>query len=104
MFKKYKASDNQFILLMFMYDEGKNIEPGNPLYRNVTETFLYKYDHADRLIAYNNCTYEYDELGRLNKKTLSNVDTINYSYNIRSWTKSIKSNDFVLYGSNNFEI
>ncbi len=26
MFKKYKASDNQLILLIFMYDVGKNID------------------------------------------------------------------------------
>lgn len=68
-----------------------------------TEIYKYTYDHAGRLLTtthqLNSGTVttlaknEYDELGRLKsnqKHTHANLKT-NYSYNIRSWTKSISS-------------
>ncbi len=68
-----------------------------------TEIYKYTYDHAGRLLTtthqLNSGTVtilaknEYDELGRLKsnqKHTHANLKT-NYSYNVRSWTKSISS-------------
>ena len=69
------------------------------------ENYRFTYDHADRLIS----TFHklntraevklselvYDELGRVSQKILhSGGETIDYSYNIRNWTKSITSNRF----------
>jgi len=73
----------------------------NPL----EQTYTYLYDHADRLIEtkYKEGTYtqlslsklEYDELGRIEKKTLHKGKMpIEYSYNIRDWVKGISSMEF----------
>lgn len=68
-----------------------------------TEVYAYTYDHAGRLLA---TTHQlngaeivtlvenaYDELGRLqtNKKNDQTDLTTTYTYNVRSWTKSISS-------------
>lgn len=68
-----------------------------------TEIYKYTYDHAGRLLTTTHqlnggtvttlAKNEYDELGRLKsnqKHTHANLKT-NYSYNVRSWTKSISS-------------
>jgi RHS repeat-associated protein len=69
---------------------------------NITETYTYKYDHADRLTE----TYykiddesqkllsklNYDDLGRISSKSLhNNLISINYAYNIRNRLRSITS-------------
>ncbi|WP_221659855.1 DUF6443 domain-containing protein [Bacteroides salyersiae] len=69
---------------------------------SLTERYSYTYDHggrlretthslnggAARIIALN----DYDELGRLSKKTLpDNSDIITYGYNIRNWLNQIQS-------------
>lgn len=64
----------------------------------------YSYDHADRLTSvthqYKNkntvtlAAYEYDEVGRLKKKTLGNGEAISYQYNLRTWPTRISSSHF----------
>ena len=70
---------------------------------SVTEEYVYTYDHADRLIttthSLNGATpvvlvsNEYDDLGRLksNKPRNSNALKTQYTYNVRSWPKTISS-------------
>jgi len=66
-----------------------------------TEVYSYTYDHAGRLLTTTHqlndgspvvlVSNEYDELGRLksnNRNGLSNLKT-DYTYNVRSWVKSI---------------
>lgn len=68
-----------------------------------TELYAYEYDHAGRLLTTKHklntgsevilAQNTYDELGRL-KSTAANSQaalTTNYTYNIRSWTKSISN-------------
>ena len=71
--------------------------------QSVTEEYVYTYDHADRLIttthSLNGATpvllvsNEYDDLGRLksNKPMNSNSLMTQYTYNVRSWPKTISS-------------
>ncbi len=66
-----------------------------------TELYTYEYDHAGRLLTTKHklntgiettlVDNEYDELGRLkaNKRNGQTDLASNYSYNVRSWTKSI---------------
>jgi RHS repeat-associated protein len=70
---------------------------------SVTEEYVYTYDHADRLIttthSLNGATpvvlvsNEYDDIGRLksNKPRNSNALKTQYTYNVRSWPKTISS-------------
>ena len=70
---------------------------------SVTEEYVYTYDHADRLIttthSLNGATpvvlvsNEYDDLGRLvrTKPMNSNSLMTQYTYNVRSWPKTISS-------------
>lgn len=70
---------------------------------DVSETYAYTYDHAGRLLTtthqFNSGTTvtlaqnTYDELGRLNKNVKNNQANLTtaYTYNVRSWTKSITS-------------
>ena len=69
----------------------------------ITEDMKYIYDHAERLLkttySLNNgeeivlANNEYDELGRLKNKSVSNGKRISteYSYNIRSWVTNISN-------------
>lgn len=71
--------------------------------QSVTEEYVYTYDHADRLIttthSLNGATpvvlvsNEYDDLGRLvrTKPMNSNSLMTQYTYNVRSWPKTISS-------------
>ncbi|TFD95039.1 hypothetical protein E2605_14570 [Dysgonomonas capnocytophagoides] len=72
-----------------------------------TELYAYEYDHAGRLLTTKHklntgsevilAQNTYDELGRL-KSTAANSKaalTTNYTYNIRSWTKSINNTLFI---------
>ncbi len=66
-----------------------------------TETYAYEYDHASRLLTTKHrlnagaevtlANNEYDELGHLKSNKRNGVPNLasGYSYNIRSWTKSI---------------
>lgn len=66
-----------------------------------TETYTYEYDHAGRLLATKHqlntgstvvlAQNTYDDLGRLKSTTANNQSalTTSYTYNVRSWTKSI---------------
>ena len=68
-----------------------------------TEIYTYEYDHAGRLLATTHklntgaavilAQNTYDDLGRLKSTTANNQSalTTNYSYNVRSWTKSISN-------------
>jgi RHS repeat-associated protein len=71
---------------------------------SVTELYTYNYDHAQRPTT---TTYSlnggstvtlasntYDELGRLQTKTLGGVDATTYTYNVRSWTTAISGSRF----------
>ena len=69
------------------------------------ENYRFVYDHADRLrFTFHKLNTRaevklselvYDELGRVSQKILhSGGETIDYTYNIRNWTKSITSNRF----------
>jgi RHS repeat-associated protein len=71
----------------------------------ITEVYTYAYDHADRLTTTkykldNNAeitlsTLSYDNFGRVNEKKLhGGKETIAYTYNIRSWLKTINSAHF----------
>lgn len=70
-----------------------------------TEYYNYTYDHANRLITIKHKfgtlaettlqTNQYNELGQLVSQILDNVkDTVNYTYNIKGWTKSIQNRAF----------
>ena len=71
--------------------------------RGITEEYIYTYDHADRLLttthSLNGATLvvlvsnEYDDIGRLksNKPRNSNALKTQYTYNVRSWPKTISS-------------
>ena len=72
---------------------------------DITETYTYEYDHADRLtntqLQINNplptllSRNVYDDWGRLQKKLRHNtIDTIQYEYNIRNWLTKIKNGSF----------
>ncbi len=70
----------------------------------ITEDYAYTYDSASRIkqvrYAVNGeqpkvlASYTYDALGRVKSKTLSGKETISYSYDLRSKTKSISSSHF----------
>ena len=69
----------------------------------VTEEYTYTYDHADRLLTTTHslnggtpvvlAACEYDELGRLKSTKPLNSDALKtqYTYNVRSWPKTISS-------------
>jgi hypothetical protein len=70
---------------------------------NITETYTYSYDHADRLTTtkyklddepeFTLSTLSYDNQGRLAGKIQSGTAaTTSYSYNIRNWTTGISAN------------
>jgi RHS repeat-associated core domain len=74
-------------------------------YSEITEDYTFNYDHAGRQVS----TYHaingrtpikldsivYNELGQLSKKILHNgIQTIDHTYNIRGWQKSINSTEF----------
>lgn len=69
-----------------------------------TEVYTYTYNHAGRLITTKYklnsgaevtlTTNTYDELGRLKKSTRPAAASVEYGYNVRSWTKSISSTNF----------
>ncbi|MDR0230687.1 MAG: DUF6443 domain-containing protein [Dysgonamonadaceae bacterium] len=70
---------------------------------SITEVYSYNYDHADRLTntvyGINNSApmslyLTYDEIGRMAHKGIYNSEIINYTYNVRSWLKTIDSNNF----------
>ena len=72
----------------------------------ITELYTYTYDKGQRLLTtkhtLNNgaevtlSDNSYDELGRLKTKKIgNNVETVNYSYNIRNWLTGITSNRFI---------
>ena len=70
-----------------------------------TELYNYSYDGADRLTSttykLNNNTAitlginTYDAVGRLLTKKPMNLETITYSYNVRSWLRSITSTNYI---------
>jgi len=86
---------------------------GNPMKRKhvhtasnqntITEEYTYAYDHADRLLTTTHslnggtpvvlAACEYDELGRLKSTKPLNSDALKtqYTYNVRSWPKTISS-------------
>ena len=69
----------------------------------VTEEYTYTYDHADRLLTTTHslnggtpvvlAACEYDELGRLKNIKPLNSDALKtqYTYNVRSWPKTVSS-------------
>jgi len=83
----------------YLSDPTKTVGP-------ISEDLIFSYDHAGRLtdtyhsIIKNNvtistinlCSLQYDELGRVFKKTLhGGLQSILQTYNVRSWIKSINS-------------
>jgi RHS repeat-associated protein len=70
----------------------------------VTERYTYSYDHALRPLVTNYylnggnavtlASNTYDELGRLQSKTLGGADVTTYTYNIRGWVKDITGAKF----------
>ena len=88
----------------------REIQRGNC---SLTEQYTYTYDHAERLLSIRHklndfpeatlVTNEYDELGRLRNKALSNgSDTLSYAYNVRDWITSVSSDDFTQHLFYNF--
>ena len=70
-----------------------------------TETYTYTYDHADRVSKVEHtlggtkvtlAAYAYDNLGRLQSKSLhgSDANKQTYSYNVRSWLTGISGTKF----------
>ena len=70
-----------------------------------TEMYTYSYDHADRLLKVEHTLggtkitlagYAYDNLGRLQSKSLhgSATNKLTYAYNVRSWLTGISGSKF----------
>ena len=70
-----------------------------------TEMYTYSYDHADRLLKVEHtlggtkitlADYAYDNLGRLQSKSLhgSVTNKLTYAYNVRSWLTGISGSKF----------
>ena len=70
-----------------------------------TEVYTYSYDHADRLLKVEHtlggtkitlADYAYDNLGRLQSKSLhgSVTNKLTYAYNVRSWLTGISGSKF----------
>ena len=70
-----------------------------------TEVYTYSYDHADRLLKVEHtlggtkitlADYAYDNLGRLQSKSLhgSATNKLTYAYNVRSWLTGISGSKF----------
>ena len=70
-----------------------------------TEVYTYSYDHADRVSKVEHtlggtkvtlATYGYDNLGRLQSKSLhgSAANKLTYAYNVRSWLTGISGSKF----------
>jgi YD repeat-containing protein len=70
-----------------------------------TEVHVYSYDHADRLLKVEHtlggtkitlADYAYDNLGRLQSKSLhgSSTNKLTYVYNVRSWLTGISGTKF----------
>ena len=70
-----------------------------------TEMYTYSYDHADRLLKVEHtlggtkitlADYAYDNLGRLQSKSLhgSATNKLTYAYNVRSWLTGISGSKF----------
>ena len=70
-----------------------------------TEAYTYSYDHADRLLKVEHtlggakvtlAAYAYDNLGRLQSKSLhgSDADRQAYAYNVRGWLTGISGTKF----------
>jgi hypothetical protein len=80
---------------------------------SVTEIYTYTYDQAQRLIETRHslnggastslALNSYDNLGRVQTKTIGGVDATTYAYNVRSWVTGISGNRFAenLYYNNN---
>ena len=78
-----------------------------------TEVYTYSYDHADRLLKVEHtlggtkitlADYAYDNLGRLQSKSLhgSATNKLTYAYNVRGWLTGISGSKFTqnLYYNN----
>ena len=70
-----------------------------------TEVYTYSYDHADRLLKVEHtlggtkitlADYAYDNLGRLQSKSLhgSSTNKLTYAYNVRNWLTGISGSKF----------
>ncbi len=82
-----------------------NLQSSTQYPRTITE-YTYTYDHAGRLKKVSHkangsgnekvlSEITYDELGRKQSQSLlDNVETLQYSYNIRNWLKSISGRNF----------
>ncbi len=83
----------------------RHVHKSTSLASAITENYTFTYDNAERLLTTKHkintqreitiSANTYDELGRLKTKTLNGSgEVITYSYNIRSWLKSITSPRF----------
>ena len=88
------------------------LQTGNTTPASILEEYSYSYDHADRLMAVlhsvNGSTpmslasYTYDELGRIQSKTIGGTETVSYAYNVRSWPTLLsgsKFSEFLMYNT-----
>ena len=110
--------DNEYYIYNFSGQPLKNLHEHVGVTSTVfTEEYTYAYDQAGRptttLYAFNGGTpvtlssLEYNEPGQLKTKKLHNAkETINYTYNIRSWQKSISSQHFTenMYYNDNMPV
>lgn len=109
--KQEISSDGKKIQEYYGYDFAGNIIhkynlQSNTQYQGTTTEYTYTYDHAGRLKKVSHrvngsrnemvlSEIVYDELGRKQSQSLLNdVETLQYSYNIRNWLKSISGTDF----------
>ena len=71
----------------------------------ITETYTYTYDHADRLLSVTHsvngsapvalAAYTYDALGRTATKTIGGTETVSYAYNIQSWPTKMQGQRYI---------
>lgn len=99
------GTDTEDLLLGFTGNllHRTHIQKGNSQ-DSITEIYTYSYDHAQRIKEVkhkldNNtertiAQYDYDDLGRIAKKTLGNGEALGYRYNVRGWMSQLDCSKF----------